>query len=154
MQAGLNLLGRSVGLLLACAAIALAQGTGEITGTIADATGGVVPGASVTVSNAATGAARHAISNDAGVYSVPALPPGTYSVVVELQGFGTQTRRDLVLQVQQVARADFSLAAGAVNESLEVTGGAAPLATEDSTVGQVIDNKRIVELPLNGRSYL
>ena len=56
--------------------------------------------------------------------------------------------------MQQVARADFRVEAGAVNESIEVTGGAALLATEDSTVGQVIDNKRIVELPLNGRSYL
>ena len=78
----------------------------------------------------------------------------TYTVVVELQGFQTQTRRDLILQVQQVARADFTLEAGAVAESIEVAGGAALLATEDSTVGQVIDNKRIVELPLNGRSYL
>ena len=154
MQAVLNTLARSVGLLLTLAPLAIAQGTGEITGTITDATGGIVPGASVTVTNAATGAQRHATSNEAGVYSVPALSPATYTVVVELQGFQTQTRRDLVLQVQQVARADFALETGTVTESVEVTGGAALLATEDSTVGQVIDNKRIVELPLNGRSYL
>jgi hypothetical protein len=154
MQASLTTLGRSVAMLLALASIALAQGTGEITGTITDATGGVVPGASVRVTNVATGAARHVISNEAGVYSVPALPPATYTVIVELQGFQTQTRSSLLLQVQQVARADFALQAGAVQESIEVTGGAALLATEDSTVGQVIDNKRIVELPLNGRSYL
>ena len=154
MQAGFTTLGRSLGMLLAVASVALAQGTGEITGTITDATGGVVPGVSVSVTNVATGAARHATSNEAGVYSVPALPPATYTVVVELQGFQTQTRRNLELQVQQVARADFELETGAVKESVEVTGGAALLATEDSTVGQVIDNKRIVELPLNGRSYL
>ena len=154
MQAGLTTLARSVVLMLACSTTAHAQGTGEITGTITDTTGGVMPGASSTVTNAATDAARHAISNEPGVYSVPALSPGTYTIAVELQGFRTQNRRDLLLQVQQVARADFSLEAGAVNESIEVTGGAAPLATEDITVGQVIDNKRIVELPLNGRSYL
>ena len=154
MQAGLTTLGRSVAMLLALASIAFAQGTGEITGTITDTTGGVVPGASVRVTNVATGATRHVTSNEAGVYSIPALPPATYTVIVELQGFQTQTRRSLVLQVQQVARADFAIEAGAVQESIEVTGGAALLATEDSTVGQVIDNKRIVELPLNGRSYL
>ena len=154
MQAGLTTLVRSVAMLLALASIAFAQGTGEITGTITDTTGGVVPGASVRVTNVATGATRHVTSNEAGVYSVPALPPATYTVIVELQGFQTQTRRSLLLQVQQVARADFAIEAGAVQESIEVTGGAALLATEDSTVGQVIDNKRIVELPLNGRSYL
>ncbi len=154
MKAGLTTLARSIVLLLALGTAAFAQGTGEITGTVTDTTGSIVPGASVTVTNTATGAARHGVSNDAGVYSVPALSPGSYTVVVELQGFRTQTRRDMVLQVQQVARADFTLEAGVVSESIEVTGGAALLATEDSTVGQVIDNKRIVELPLNGRSYL
>ena len=135
MQARLTTLVRSVGMLLALASTALAQGTGEITGTITDTSGGIVPGASVSVTNMATGAARHVISNDAGVYSVPALPPATYTVVVELQGFQIQTRRNLLLQVQQVARADFTLEAGAVKESIEVTGRAALLATEDSTVG-------------------
>ena len=128
MQAGLTTLARSVVLLLVLATAVFAQGTGEITGTVTDATGGIVPGASVTVTNTATGAARHGVSNDAGVYSVPALSPGSYTVVVELQGFRTQTRRDMVLQVQQVARADFTLEAGAVSESIEVTGGAALLA--------------------------
>jgi carboxypeptidase family protein len=141
-------------LLLTTTADARAQGTGEITGTVSDSSGGVVPGVSVTVTNDATGAERHAITNEAGVYSAPALPPGSYTLVVELPGFQTQTRRNLVLQVQQVARADFKLGLGAVSESLEVTAGTTLLATEDSTVGQVIDNKRIVELPLNGRNYL
>jgi hypothetical protein len=99
MQAGLTTLARSVGMFLALASTALAQGTGEITGTITDTTGGVVPGASISVTNTATGAARHVTSNEAGVYSIPALPPATYTVVVELQGFQTQTRRNLVLQV-------------------------------------------------------
>jgi hypothetical protein len=140
--------------LLTTTADAFAQATGEITGTITDSSRSVVPGATVTVTNESTGTLRHAISNEAGVYAAPALPPGSYTVVVELQGFQTITRRNLVLQVQQVARADFELDASTVSESVDVVGGPALLATEDTTVGQVIDNKRIVELPLNGRSYL
>lgn len=141
-------------LLSMVAASAFAQGVAEITGTIQDATRGVLPGVSVTVTNEATNAERHAVSNSDGNYAFPALPPGRYTVALALEGFQTQTRRNIVLQVQQVARLDFTLEAGAVTESVEVTAGAALLATEDSTVGQVIENKRIVELPLNGRSYL
>ena len=144
----------SLALLLAMANPAGAQGSGEITGTITDASGGLIPGATVGLTNTETGAVRHGVSNGAGVYSMPALPPGNYTIVVELEGFQSQTRENLVLQVQQVARADFALQPGNVTESVVVTGGAALLSTEDSTVGQVIDNHRIVELPLNGRSYL
>jgi hypothetical protein len=141
-------------LTLTGATAALAQGTGEITGTILDETRGVMPGVSVTVTNDATGAVRSAVTNESGIYSIPALPPGTYTVLAELPGFQSRTRSNLILQVQQIARVDFSLSAGTVTESVEVVGRTALLATEDSTVGQVIDNKRIVELPLNGRSYL
>lgn len=144
----------SLALLLISASAAWAQGTGEITGTIVDDTGGRMPGVSVTVTNGATGAVRSSVTNESGIYSVPALPPGTYTVVAELQGFRSQTRRDLLLQVQQVARVDLTLGTGAVTESVVVTAETALLATADSTVGQVIDNKSIVELPLNGRSYL
>ncbi len=146
--------GHVVLLALFAAGTARAQGTGEITGTIVDETRGVMPGAAVTVTNDATGAVRNAVTNESGIYSVPALPPGTYTVVAELPGFQSRTRHDLVLQVQQVARVDFTLTTGTVTESVEVVGRTALLATEDSTVGQVIDNQRIVELPLNGRSYL
>ncbi|MBA2355373.1 MAG: TonB-dependent receptor, partial [Acidobacteria bacterium] len=144
----------SLVLVLIAAAGVRAQGAGEITGTIVDSTGGVMPGVTVTITNTATGALRNSVTNDAGIYSVPALSPGTYTIAAELQGFQAQTRSNLTLQVQQVARVDFTLSTGTVSESVEVTGGTALLATEDSTVGQVIDNKRIVELPLNGRSYL
>lgn len=149
-----TLMSRLLLLVLLAASTVHAQGAGEITGTIVDDTGGVMPGVTVTVTNTATGAVRNSVTNESGIYSVPALPPGTYTVGAELQGFQTQTRTNLVLQVQQVARADFTLNTGTVTESVEVTGGTALLSTSDSTVGQVIDNKRIVELPLNGRSYL
>src|SRR5918995_6590252 len=90
----------SLTLLLAMATPAAAQGSGEITGTITDASGGVIPGATVVLTNTETGAVRHGVSNDAGVYSMPALPPGNYTIAVELQGFQGQTRENLVLQVQ------------------------------------------------------
>jgi hypothetical protein len=144
--------------LVALSAVSLqafGQGsTGEITGTVRDATDALVPGATVVITNEATGATRRATTNEAGIYVVPALPPATYTVTVEHTGFQSQTRRDVLLQVQQIARADFSMRLGQVAEAVEVTGMAPLLATEDTTVGQVIENKRIIELPLNGRNYL
>ena len=146
---------RILPLLLTLSLLALAQGpSGEITGTVKDSSGAVMPGASVLLTNAATGAKRTVASNAAGVYGFPALPPGTYTVTVEHVGFQKHTRSDIQLQVQQSARLDFALVIGQVAETVEVTGGAPLLATENSTVGQVIENKRIVELPLNGRNYL
>jgi hypothetical protein len=140
-------------LVLLMAGAGFAQGTGEFTGTIVDQSGGVMPGVTVTVTNTATGAVRSTVSNETGLYSVPALPPGAYTLVAELSGFQTTTVRGAALQVQQVAKVNFTLATGTLTESVEVS-GVALLATQDSTVGQVIDNERIVELPLNGRSYL
>src|SRR6185436_9695625 len=133
---------------------AFSQTLGEITGQVTDATGGVVPGAKIVATNTGTNATRNAVSNDAGVYSFPALQPGAYSVRVEKSGFKTVTRANIQLEVQQNARIDFELPLGQVSESVEVSADAAVLATENATVGTVIENKRIVELPLNGRNYL
>lgn len=131
----------------------LAQTAGEITGVIRDASGAVIPGATVTARNPATNALRTAVSNNAGVYSFPALQPGTYVLKVELQGFRTISR-DVALQVQQTARIDFTLAVGELEETVLVAGVSPLLTTENATIGTVIENKRIVELPLNGRNYL
>ncbi len=133
---------------------ALAQTYGEITGEIRDQSGSVVSGALVTVTNRATGAARAVPSNDAGIYSFPSLLPGSYDVKVEMKGFRTFTQTNIELQVQQVARIDFALQVGQVSEVVEVSSSAQLLSTEDSTVGTVIENRRIVDLPLNGRNFL
>ena len=130
------------------------QTFGEITGQITDASGAVVTGATIRVTNAATNANRQAVSNEAGVYSFPSLAPGTYSVRVEKPGFKTAASQNVQLQVQQTVRLDFALAVGQVSETIEVTASAALLQSENSTVGTVIENRRIVELPLNGRNYL
>jgi hypothetical protein len=117
-------------------------------------TGAIISDATVTALNVATNAARTVITNDAGGYSFPSLPPGTYMLKVEKAGFKTIVRNQIELQVQQAARLDFEMAVGQVTESIEVEAGAMLLSTENATVGTVIENRRIVELPLNGRNYL
>jgi hypothetical protein len=140
---------------LVLAAVAFAQApTGEITGTVTDASGAVVAGASVIILNPGTNLRRSISTNTSGIFSAPALPPGTYSVRVEATGFTAQVRNDVELQVAQVARLDFSLQVGSVTETIEVAGGAPLLETETTAIGTVIENRRIVELPLNGRNYL
>jgi hypothetical protein len=128
--------------------------TGDITGAVSDATGAVISGATITLSNNATGATRTITSNQSGVYSLPSLPPGNYSMRVEMKGFKTSERKDIELQVGQTDRIDFVLEVGNVTETVEVQGGAPVLETENATIGTVIENKRIVDLPLNGRNPL
>ncbi|MEO5742184.1 MAG: carboxypeptidase-like regulatory domain-containing protein, partial [Vicinamibacterales bacterium] len=141
-----------VGLLLICAP-AGAQTLGTITGDVKDASGALIPGATVTVTNTGTNAARESISNASGAYSVPALPPGPYVVKAELQGFRTVTQA-VDLHVEQTARVNFTMEIGTLAETTEVTGVAPLITTENATVGTVIENRRIVELPLNGRNFL
>ncbi|MCC6536146.1 MAG: carboxypeptidase regulatory-like domain-containing protein [Bryobacterales bacterium] len=141
--------------LLLFAALTSAQsGNAEINGTVTDTSGAAVNGATITISNPATGFSRVLKTNDQGIYAAPALNPGIYAIKVEMQGFQAQSRGQIELQVGQVANIGFSLAVGNVTEVIEVTGGAPVLETENTSVGTVIENKRIVELPLNGRNYL
>jgi hypothetical protein len=141
-----------------CAAVlipaAFGQTAGSIDGLVTDSTGSVVVGAKVTVSNPQTNFSRDAVSNSAGDYRFPDLAPGVYNITAEMQGFQTEIRKGVELQVQQAARIDFQLNIGAVNQTVEVAGGAPLLDTENATVGTVIDTKKIVDLPLNGRSFV
>jgi len=140
-------------LLLALAVSLCGQTLGEITGNVHDPSGSVIV-AEVTVTNNATGSSRRQPTNSAGLYSFPSLQPGVYTVKITMAGFQAMTRPDIELQVQQTARIDFELRLGQISEVLEVAGGAPLLATEGSTVGTVIENRRIVDLPLNGRNFL
>jgi Carboxypeptidase regulatory-like domain/TonB dependent receptor len=128
--------------------------SGEITGQVLDPSGSVVPGVTVTLINPATNAVRVVHTNDSGWYFVPALQPGVYNLKVELSGFRTLERKDVQVQVGSSNRIDFTLQLGNVENVLEVLGGAPVLQTETTSVGTVIENRRIVELPLNGRNYL
>jgi len=130
------------------------QTLSEIVGEVKDASGAVIPGANVTVTNTATNTSRSVVTNEAGLYAFPALVPGPYRLRVEASGFKTINRGDIELQVQQTARLDFTMEVGQVTETIEVAGSAQMMATENATVGTVIENRRIVELPLNGRNFL
>ena len=129
------------------------QTLGTISGEVKDGTGALLPGASVTVVNKATNATRTTVTNSAGLFDFPALPPGAYSVTAELEGFRTGVR-DLELRVQQVLRVNFALELATIQESATVVGVSPLVETSNATVGTVIENRRIVELPLNGRNYL
>lgn len=130
-----------------------AQTLGTITGEVKDASGASVAGAVVTVRNTATNGIRDTTTNTEGIYTVPALVPGPYEVKAEKSGFKVATRTNIELQVQQTARVDFDLTVGQVTEIVEVSGAAQLLATEDATVGTIVEQKRITELPLNGRNF-
>ncbi len=146
---------RLAGLWMLTFAAVFAQGpTGEIGGLVTDPTGAVVAGAKITLVHPATNTQRAVTSNTAGLYNLPALPPGIYNLKAEMQGFKTEVRNEIELQVAQVARIDFTLQVGSVTEVVEVQGGAPLIETETTSIGAVIENKRILELPLNGRNYL
>lgn len=144
---------RVIGLLCLLAGAVLAQTGGAITGEVKDQSGALIPNATITVTNTATNVARTTTTNNAGLYSFPALVPGLYQVKAAAAGFQTTITNDIELQVQQTARVDFNMAVGTATQTLEVAANAALLATENATVGTVIDEQRIMELPLNGRSF-
>src|SRR5204863_1237556 len=131
-----------------------AQTQGEITGEVSDASGAVIPDAKVVVTNQGTNVSRQVVTNSAGVYSFPSLLPGIYQVRVEKVGFQSLVRSGIELQVQAVARIDFKMDVGQVAEALNVSAQAALLTTENATTGTVIENKRIEDLPHNGRNFL
>lgn len=142
-------------LLTAFATWSFAQApTGQITGSVLDPSGAAISGAAVVLTNAATNQKRETVTNEEGLFNMPALPPGTYSLQVDAKGFPKQRRDNLELQVGQVARVDFNLTIGNVAETVQVTGGAPVLQAETAELGTVIENRRIVDLPLNGRNYL
>jgi hypothetical protein len=142
-----------VGLLLAPGALHAQQDTATLTGDVRDETGAGVPQASVVVTNVATNIPARTETNARGSYILPALKPGPYQVTVEKQGFQKTVRSGITLQVNQVARVDFTLQLGSIESVIEVTAAAPLLETETSSRGSVIDQKKIVELPLNGRDY-
>src|SRR5436190_2192053 len=130
-----------------------AQTLGEITGRVTDPSGSVIPTASITLINVNTNAVRNAVTTDAGVYAFPSVAPGSYQLTIRVPGFKTASER-FEVQVQQAVRLDVTLQVGQPSESVEVAANADLLQAENATLGTVIDNKFVTELPLNGRQYL
>ncbi|HTM50876.1 MAG TPA: TonB-dependent receptor [Bryobacteraceae bacterium] len=125
----------------------------QIVGLVTDSSGAVVPGAVVTAKRVETGDVRTATTNDTGNYVFSLLDTGSYEVTCAAAGFKTEVRRGVALELQQKARLDFQLQVGQQAEMVEVASAAPLLKTEDATLGSVIDHRRIVELPLNGRNF-
>lgn len=123
-----------------------------ILGTVTDAAGAVVANAKVTVTNNGTGVSRTVTTASTGDYSFPLLDVGTYTVTVDAQGFKSGVRRNVILQINEKLRADFSLEVGATTEKVEITAEGLTLRTDDATLGQTIEQRRIEELPLNNRN--
>ncbi|MBI4464086.1 MAG: carboxypeptidase regulatory-like domain-containing protein, partial [Acidobacteria bacterium] len=128
--------------------------TGTISGVVSDATGAVVPGASVTVRNVETGVTRTLPTDAQGRYRAPNLSVGRYEVQVSLTGFQTAVRSGITLTVGQEAAVHFTLEVGQVAERVEVTGEAPLVEATRSDVSGVIEQNQVEDLPLNGRSYL
>ena len=133
---------------------AYAQGapTGVITGVVKDEAGAVIAGARITAVNPGTGASFRAVANDAGIYTLRALPVGSYSVTAEKDGFKKALQEGVVVRVNEEVRLDVTLSVGSVSEVQTIVSQATTVDTISSTLKNVIDQRRINELPLNGRN--
>src|SRR5689334_21440130 len=134
--------------------LAAQSSTGEIGGQVADETGAAVAAARATLLNTGTGQSREFQTDDSGAYQFTQLVPGAYRLTVEKAGFRKTVREGIVLQVGQHDRIDARLSVGAVTESVEVKAEAPLLEVSDAALGQVIENRKILELPMNGRNIV
>jgi len=142
-------------LSLALAVCAWAQtSTSRISGTVTDSNGAVIPGAKITAKNDATGIAQTQTTTEAGLYSFPSLPVGGYTITVEMTGFKTANQAGVIIQVNTPVTVDIALVIGQANEIVNVTGGVERLQTDNATIGNVVQQKAIESLPLNGRNPL
>ncbi|MDX2269183.1 MAG: carboxypeptidase regulatory-like domain-containing protein [Bryobacter sp.] len=148
----MRILGLALSMLAFVSGLSAQTATGSIVGTVLDPAGAAAPGASIVVTNLATNDAARTQTTGEGNYLVPLLRPGTYKIEVNLAGFKKFVQEGIVLQVQQQARLDITLAVGDVTESVSVTADASVLETTSSSIGKVVDNKRILDLPLNTRN--
>ncbi len=132
---------------------AYGQTTATITGVVSDATGAVVPGVEITVTNTATRQVRNVITDEVGRYYVTALNPGSYEILASLAGFNNILRSGVTLTVGREVVINFQLTPGQVSETIDVTGEAPIVQTTSSSVAELVDEVKIRALPLNGRSF-
>jgi len=133
----------------------LGQSTsGQVFGTVQDATGAVIPGADVVATNPDTGLSRSTISNDVGFYEFPSLVPGRYTVAGEMAGFKKYEQTDVVVTIGSRVRVDLSLQIGELTEMVTVSGGTVMVDTRSAELSAVVDDKRITDLPLGNRNVV
>ncbi|PYR41297.1 MAG: hypothetical protein DMF93_08735 [Acidobacteria bacterium] len=152
-RAARGLIGGSLAVLLSSAAAhAQAGSTAQLSGVVRDASGGVLPGVDVTATQTDTGLKRSTVTQASGSYTLPNLPIGPYRLDANLQGFKSYVRTGLVLQVNDAAVINAALSFGAVEETVQVQAASPLVETRNTGLGQVIENERILSLPLNGRN--
>src|SRR5215475_14497715 len=140
-------------LLIAGASSTLAQSTASLSGTVTDSTGAAIPGATVTVKNQATGVESTITTDTAGVYLFPTLSIGTYRLEIKATNFQGVVLTDIQLQVASAQVRDVQMKVGQAAETVEITADAAVVDTTTTSLGQVINNKTVQEIPLNGRHF-
>ena len=129
------------------------QTTGNITGRILDDQGAAIPGVTVTGKNTETGLVRTGVTDGEGIYRLTALPVGTYDVAAELQGFATDEKKGIIVNVGQSVDLDVTLKVAGLTEAVEVRGATPLIANNSSAVGGVVDVARLESMPLNGRQF-
>jgi len=145
----------SIFVLFGTASLVLGQSTtATLSGTVKDPSGAILPGVEVGVSNVQTGQRRGTVTDDRGNYLVPLLPVGEYEISFGLPGFQRSVVSGIVLQINQKARVDVTLELGEISEQVTVQGLAPLVEAQSSEFGEVIDNQRVVDLPLNGREFV
>ncbi len=140
--------------LFCCVSAVLAQSTGGIQGTVTDATGAVIPNAAITVSSASTGQKQTFKTDDAGLYAAPSLPPGNYSVEVKAPGLQTTTASNVIVAVGTTARQDFALSVASASQTVEIQASTPVIETTSASLGTVVNQKTVQEIPLNGRHFV
>src|SRR3984957_20765801 len=130
-----------------------AQTAGQISGHVADTTGAVLPQVTITLTNAATGAARSTFTTSAGDYTFPDVQPGNYTLQATAPDFKTDSA-SLEVQVQQSVRQDFTLQVGQITQTVTVEATAALLQVDNPTLGTVVPTQTVSQMPLNSRNYL
>jgi hypothetical protein len=146
-------------LVAVLAAVCLFGGTAyaqnaQISGTLKDQSGGVLPGVTVTAKNDATGLTRSAVTEGDGSYRLPALPPGSYTITAELSGFGTESRPEVVLVIDQTAIIDFTMRPAALSETVTVAAEAPIVDTTKSDVSTSVSTQQIQDLPVASRRWI
>jgi len=140
--------------IFASVALRAQSGGATVLGAVTDPTDSIVVGAKITITHLDTNTVYSALTNSAGLYTVPGLRVGAYQVTAEMPGFKRSVRSGIALKVDDRAQVNFRLEVGGVVESVEVSGTAPLVDTSSATLGKVVDNARMTELPLNGRSAL